>query len=134
MATFFDDFAAVLQGADLEKKLQALNDLGGRLTAAHTSLNLAQADPMIPSLAKCLQSSHAGQSIATLNILPALFEYCRAHQPALMRVALPHLLPALIDRLGDSKRLARERAIQVLAELWSALHALEGAMQTSPSL
>ncbi|KAJ1981307.1 suppressor of tub2 mutation [Dimargaris xerosporica] len=148
MATYSDDFAAVLQGTalagssrnvksrdpDLEKKLLALNDLGGKLAAAHTSLNFAQTDPMIPSLAKCLQSSHAGQSIATLNILPALFEYCCAYQPALMRVVLPHLLPALIDRLGDSKRLARERAIQVLAELWSALHALEGATQTSPSL
>ncbi|KAJ1658412.1 suppressor of tub2 mutation [Dispira simplex] len=125
MSAALDELTASLQGSDLEQRLLALNTLGGKLTGAKETLNIALTDPILPLIAKCLGSSHAGLGLATLNTLPALFTYTHTYQPALIRNVLPLVLPPLVDRIGDNRRLPRERATQVLAELWYTAHTVE---------
>ncbi|RKP35924.1 clasp N terminal-domain-containing protein, partial [Dimargaris cristalligena] len=57
-----------------------------------------------------------GLGLATLNTIPALVGYLSSYQPGLIKYVLQHLLPPMIDRIGDPKRLARDRATQVLAD------------------
>ncbi|KAJ1979280.1 suppressor of tub2 mutation [Dimargaris cristalligena] len=134
MALPVDEFNLALQGSDVEPKLEVLNSLGGRLSVTHESLHLTASDPLISNLGKCLSSSQMGLGLATLNTIPALVGYLSSYQPGLIKYVLQHLLPPMIDRIGDPKRLARDRATQVLADLWKATVTADAKLTPTGSL
>ncbi|KAJ1928156.1 suppressor of tub2 mutation [Tieghemiomyces parasiticus] len=125
MSQSLDEWNTSLQGADLEPKLNALSDISRQLSSTQESLGLTPTDPLLANLGKCLASGHPGLGLATLNCLAGLFAYVSQYQPALIKYVLQYQLVPLIDRIGDSKRLARDRATQVLAELWQAVSVTE---------
>ncbi|KAE8269225.1 hypothetical protein A4X09_0g3129 [Tilletia walkeri] len=113
--------------ADADKRLAAIQLLEATLDGA---TEIPDSDAVVQILKVSIKNSHQAVSTAALSYLPSLFASLAApattHGRVLpstvthVRAAVNHLMPILIEKLGDQKERVREISRRALTQLGSS--------------
>ncbi|KAJ2766488.1 hypothetical protein IWQ56_003705, partial [Coemansia nantahalensis] len=112
------------QALGLEAKVAALDRLRDGLEQGATG-SVKALDAILAILAQTLGSSQVIASQAALGCVQLVVEYAarEAGVPTIKQL-LRHIVPQLLDRLGDGRMAMRELALSTLAAMWGELAAL----------
>ncbi|CAD6911776.1 unnamed protein product [Tilletia controversa] len=119
--------AKIENAADADKRLAALQVMEATLDGA---TEIPDSDAVIQILKVSIKNAHQAVSTAALAFLPSLFTSLAApviaHGRVLpstithVRAAVNHLMPILIEKLGDQKERVREASRKALTQLGSS--------------
>ncbi|XP_069119540.1 CLIP-associating protein 1-like isoform X2 [Argopecten irradians] len=112
MATL-DDFLPNVTTQDTRKRIQAHGDLIPFLSDPHSSLNCSDIDELINGLVGWVNSSNYKVSVNGLEVLCLMVDRMGED----FKHYVSHVLPSVVDRLGDSKDQVRDQAQQLLMKL-----------------
>ncbi|XP_021373907.1 CLIP-associating protein 1-like isoform X7 [Mizuhopecten yessoensis] len=112
MATL-DDFLPNVITQDTRKRIQAHGDLIPYLSDPHSSLTCGDIDELINGLVGWVNSSNYKVSVNGLEVLCLMVD----RKGEDFKHYVSHVLPSVVDRLGDSKDQVRDMAQQLLMKL-----------------
>ncbi|XP_033732928.1 CLIP-associating protein 1-like isoform X12 [Pecten maximus] len=112
MATL-DDFLPNVTTQDTRKRIQAHGELIPFLSDPHSSLTCGDIDELINGLTGWVNSSNYKVSINGLEVLCLMVDRMGED----FKHYVSHVLPSVVDRLGDSKDQVRDQAQQLLMKL-----------------
>ncbi|XP_061178265.1 CLIP-associating protein 1-like isoform X1 [Saccostrea echinata] len=111
--TTLDTFLPNVTTQDTRKRIQAHQDLIPYLSDPHSSLNCPEMDEFIGGLVGWVNCSNYKISLNGLEVLCLMVDRMGED----FKIHVSSVIPAVVDRLGDSKDQVREMAQQLLLKL-----------------
>ncbi|KAJ1678681.1 suppressor of tub2 mutation, partial [Spiromyces aspiralis] len=121
MGTNLEQVARAIQSeTDIMSRLAELEKLRSILEKDNHSAKAL--DSLVPAISSALVSNQIAVCLAAMGAMQGFLEQVSgAENPHLCRSVLHILLPAIINRLGDSKLQIRELALEILCETWRVM-------------